>query len=106
MSELKKLLGKRIKEIRIQKNLTQEQLSELTNIGASRRSKIESGIYHPADDNLEKIAQALDIEPYKLYMCGHFKNISQLKKELQEKIDNMDEQQLRLISKIVNCIFE
>ena len=54
MSHIKELLGRRIKEIRISKKITQEQLSELTNIGASSISKIESGIYHPSDDNLEK----------------------------------------------------
>ena len=33
MSEIKKLLGKRIREVRILRNLTQEDLSELTDIG-------------------------------------------------------------------------
>ena len=59
MSELKKLLGKRIKEIRVERNLTQEDLSELTEIGASSISKIESGHFHPTDENLERIAKAL-----------------------------------------------
>ena len=56
MSEIKKLLGKRIREVRILRNLTQEDLSELTDIGASSISKIESGHFHPTDENLEKIA--------------------------------------------------
>ena len=59
MSEIKKLLGKRIREVRILRNLTQEDLSELTDIGASSISKIESGHFHPTDENLEKIAKAL-----------------------------------------------
>ena len=73
MSELKKLLGKRIREIRIARNLTQEDLSELTDIGASSISKIESGHFHPTDENLERIAKALKVEPYKLYMFNHQK---------------------------------
>lgn len=64
MSELKKLLGKRIREIRVARNLTQEDLSELTDIGASSISKIESGHFHPTDENLERIAKALKVEPY------------------------------------------
>ena len=58
MSEIKKLLGKRIREVRILRNLTQEDLSELTDIGASSISKIESGHFHPTDENLEKIANS------------------------------------------------
>ena len=68
MSELKKLLGKRIREVRISRDLTQEQLSDITDIGASSISKIESGHFHPTDENLEKIEKALNVEPYKLYM--------------------------------------
>ena len=78
MSELKKLLGKRIREIRVARNLTQEDLSELTEIGASSISKIESGHFHPTDDNLEKIAKALNVEPYKLYMFNHQKDTKEL----------------------------
>ena len=78
MSELKKLLGKRIREIRVARNLTQEDLSELTDIGASSISKIESGHFHPTDENLERIAKALKVEPYKLYMFNHQKDTQEL----------------------------
>lgn len=102
MSQIKELLGKRIKEIRISKKLTQEQLSELTNIGASSISKIESGIYHPTDDNLEKIAQALNIEPYKLYMCNHYKDTQDLKKDINKMLENASDDEIRLAYKILN----
>ena len=64
MSNLKKLLGKRIKELRIKKHYTQEYLAELTDLGSTSISKIETGLYHPSDENLEKIAEALEVEPY------------------------------------------
>ena len=87
MSELKKLLGKRIKEIRVARNLTQEDLSELTEIGASSISKIESGHFHPTDENLERIAKALNVEPYKLYMFNHQKDINNLKQDIIKMLD-------------------
>ena len=59
MAKLKELLGKRIKEIRLARNLTQEQLAEIIDIGAASLSKIEIGMNYPTDDNLEKIAKAL-----------------------------------------------
>lgn len=102
MSQIKELLGKRIKELRLSKKLTQEQLSELTNIGASSISKIESGIYHPTDDNLEKIAKALNVEPYKLYMCYQFKNIDELKREIITMLENASEDEIRLAYKLLN----
>lgn len=106
MSQIKELLGKRIKEIRQLRNLTQEQLSEITNIGAPSLSKIESGIYHPTDENLDKIAKALNVEPYKLYMYNHYKNISEIKSDIIKMIKNANEEDLRLAYKIINCIFD
>ena len=104
MSQLKKLLGKRIKEIRLAKGFTQEQLSELTNIGASSISKIESGIFHPTDENLEKIATALKVEPYKLYMCEHFKTKEELIESIDNLLNNATEEEVRLAYKILDSI--
>lgn len=60
--ENKKLLGKRIKEIRKSKGLTQEQLSEMIDIETSSLSGIESGRFYPSLHVLEKIAQVFDVE--------------------------------------------
>ena len=104
MSELKKLLGKRIKEIRISKKMTQEKLSELTDIGTSSLSKIESGYFHPSDENLEKIANALDVEPYELYMFNHQQEPKILKNKLFNMLNNANDDKIKLIYKIVSCI--
>ena len=106
MSEIKKLLGKRIREIRISRKMTQEKLSELTDIGTSSISKIESGHFHPTDENFEKIAKALNIEPYKLYMFEHQKNTKDLKIELIDILNKTTEQELRLIYKIIKSIID
>lgn len=60
--ENKKLLGKRIKEIRKSKGLTQEQLSEMIDIETSSLSGIESGRFYPSLHVLEKIAQVFEVE--------------------------------------------
>ncbi len=105
MSELKKLLGKRIREIRISKNLTQEDLSELTDIGASSISKIESGYFHPTDENLERIAKALNVEPYKLYMFNHQKDVKELRNDIISMINNATDEEIKLTYKILIGIF-
>lgn len=101
MSQIKELLGKRIKELRLARNLTQEQLSEITNIGASSISKIEGGIYHPTDENLEKIAEALGVEPYKLYLYNHQKSVEELKEDIIKMLNSANEEDLRLSYKIL-----
>lgn len=103
MSDLKKLLGKRIKELRAKKHYTQEYLAELTDLGATSISKIETGLYHPSDENLEKIAKVLDVEPYQLYMYNHLKPVSEIKKNLHKIIDNASDEEIRLIYRILSA---
>lgn len=104
MSELKKLLGKRIREIRVARNLTQEDLSELTEIGASSISKIESGHFHPTDENLERIAKALKVEPYKLYMFNHQKDTKELLQDIQTMLNKATDEEIKLVYKVLSGI--
>ncbi len=106
MSEIKKLLGKRIREVRILRNLTQEDLSELTDIGASSISKIESGHFHPSDENLEKIAKALKIEPYKLYMFNHQKDTRELIEDLENILKCATDDEIKLVHRVVTSILD
>ena len=102
MSKLKKLLGKRIKELRLARNMTQEQLAELVDMGAASLSKIEIGMNHPSDENLEKIADALNVEPYELYMCNHYKDTNDLKNDINKMLENASDDEIRLAYKILN----
>lgn len=102
MSDIKKLLGKRIKEIRTAKRYTQEYLAELTGLGSTSISKIENGLYHPTDDNLDKISKALEVEPYKLYKYDHLRTPSEMRKILHDKIDKLHDSELSIIYKVVN----
>ena len=52
---IKKLLGKRIQEIRKSKKLTQEYVAELVGIEVVSLSNIENGKYYPTAENLKKI---------------------------------------------------
>ena len=106
MSEIKKLLGKRIREVRILRNLTQEDLSELTDIGASSISKIESGYFRPTDENLDKIAKALKIEPYKLYMFNHQKDTKTLISDLENILKSATEEEIKLVHRVVTSILD
>lgn len=105
MSGIKRLLGQRIKELRISNNLTQEQLAEIVDIGTTSISKIETGHTHPTPESLEKIAKAFNVDLYQLYQFHHHNAPINLKAELHSMIDNADNDNLKLAYKILSAIF-
>lgn len=58
----KKLLGKRIKQIRKSHGYTQEQFSEKIGLETSSLSGIESGRFFPSLHTLDKMASVLNLE--------------------------------------------
>lgn len=60
MADTKKLLGQRIKALRKQKHLTQEQLAEKVGVFARHISRLETGAHYPSMDTLELIADVLE----------------------------------------------
>ncbi|OQC00764.1 MAG: anaerobic benzoate catabolism transcriptional regulator [Firmicutes bacterium ADurb.Bin099] len=55
-----KYIGQRIKEKRKSLNLTQHQLSQISQISAAYISRIEAGLQNMTLDTLEKVAQSID----------------------------------------------
>lgn len=85
---MKKLLGKRIKELRQRKKLTQEELSELLGIGERNLSKIECGVNFVSSETLEKLANALDVKYKDIFDFEHLVDIEDRKEELLSAIQN------------------
>lgn len=85
---MKKLLGKRIKELRLRKNFTQESLSELLGIGERNLSKIECGVNFVSADTLEKISEALDVSYKELFDFEHLEELDVKKEELIDAIND------------------
>ncbi|MEZ5070726.1 MAG: helix-turn-helix domain-containing protein [Bacteroidales bacterium] len=54
--------GERIREIRLRKGLTQEDLARKTGISTRTIQRIEQGAVHPRSFTLQAIADALDVE--------------------------------------------
>ena len=70
--DIKKLLGRRIKELRTKKGLTQEKLAELVGVGERNLSKIECGNNFVTSETLTNILNALEVEPDELFHFQHF----------------------------------
>ena len=60
-TDIKKLLGRRIKELRTKKGLTQEKLAELVGVGERNLSKIECGNNFVTSETLTNILNALEV---------------------------------------------
>lgn len=79
---IKKLLGKRIQEIRKSKKMTQEYLSELIGIEPASLSNIENGKYYPTAENLDKILSVLNVKPGELFEFEHHASQDELLDEM------------------------
>lgn len=83
---IKKLLGKRIQEIRKSKKLTQEKVAEFVEIETNSLSNIETGRFYPTSENLEKIIKILDITPSELFECEHLQTKDILIAEINDML--------------------
>lgn len=66
-TKMKMETGKLIKELRIKKGLTQEELANLTELSARTIQRIENGEVDPRAYTLQMIAKALDVD-YSLFV--------------------------------------
>jgi transcriptional regulator with XRE-family HTH domain len=81
----KKLLGKRIKELRKRKGLKQEKLAELVELEPTSISNIENGYNYPSFQNLEKIIKVLDVSFTDVFEFAQHQG----EKDLLSEINNM-----------------
>lgn len=67
MSELRAQVGKRLRYLRRQRNLTQEQLAEAAGISVDMLSNIERGINAPSFETIERLVKAFNVLPKDLF---------------------------------------
>ena len=101
MSILKSKFGRRVKELRKSKNLTQDQLAELIDIEPPNISKLENGNHFPLPDNIEKISKALDVQIKELFDFDHFDEREMLMTKITEYLNNADNKELEFIYKTI-----
>lgn len=103
MSDIKKLFGKRIKELRKKSNLSQEELAEKINIAERNLSKIECGNCFIRAEKIEKLAAALGVRPKELFDFEYQKSLEEIREELLYYIKN-DSSNLRTLYKLYMAI--
>lgn len=102
----KNSFGQKLKQARKAKRLTQEALAELAGINEKHISKIETGVYFPTYNTLNKILTALDmkVDDIGLDFCS-IKNNSTSQfyiKALQILNDAQNEQELEYYYGVLN----
>jgi len=63
---LTKRLGQKIKEVRLKKGLSQGDIAKVLGVHRSYISGIERGVRNPTVKNVERIADALGVDPHTL----------------------------------------
>ena len=101
MVNIKNLFGRKIKEYRKKKNLTQAQLAELVNVDDKHISCIESGKNFPSPDLIERLATSLDVEPKDLFEFYYLKDAEALKSDIITMLDKLNKDELALAHKYV-----
>ena len=99
-----KLFGKRIKELRKQHNLTQEQLSEILGVFQKQIGNIETGTTFTTMANLEKFAEAFGVEIADLFAFSHLKQREELLDEIHSILKTIDDKQLRIIYRLLKDV--
>ncbi len=99
-----KSFGKRLKEIRKSKNITQERLAETIGVEPKQICRIENGTCFTTFDKIVKIADALGVEICELFKFEHMKPKDALIKEMNEIFQNASDEKIELIYKIVKTL--
>lgn len=100
-SELSNKLGLRIKELRIARNLKQCELADMLDMERSNLTRIESGKQRPTDENLEKIADILNVNISELFDVTHIKTKDELIKIITEMLPDFDEKEIQFCYKLL-----
>ena len=97
----KKLLGKRIKEIRKARGLTQEKLAELIDIETCSLSAIEIGRHFPSMPTIVKISEQLGVELKSLFIFGHIKTKKEKIELIKNRLDDLSDTKIDFIYKFI-----
>jgi len=107
MKQILEEFGKRIRELRKQKNLSQEDLAERAGLHYTYIGQVERGKKNPSLKSIEKIAKALDTSLPDLFLFLEKRAPKDsLKQQILDTIADMDTRTLKLILKVVKAIVE
>lgn len=103
MEPIIRLLGLRLKEIRQNRKISQEKLSEKLGVDPKYLSRIEVGKATPSLDLLIKASDLLGVEVKSLFEFSHLEN-PQKKVQIESMLSGVTEEQQKLIIKLIKAV--
>ena len=102
--DTQKLFGKRIKELRKNKNLAQEQLSEMIQVFQKQIGNIETGTTRVSLQTIVHLANALSVSADDLLCDNVVKAKVQFEKDIAGIIEDCDAYEIRVIADIAKSV--
>lgn len=104
--DTKRLIGLRIKKLRLSKGFSQEKLADIMGISPKYLSNIERGKENPTLDMFIKLANALNIEVSEVFNYSHEKSPKELRQSITDLLKDGDANQLKLLARIAKAIYQ
>ncbi len=99
----KEIIGKKIRQLRIERGLSQEELSEKIDISPRHMCTIENGNSFPSIETFIKIAQILEIDINEFFNLSKI-NDDKLRNEIYNLVQISSVKELGLIRDIIGAI--
>ena len=99
-----KLISKKIKELRLKHNLTQEEFAEKIGLSLNGVSNIERCRYQPTAETIDKICEEFNISPIELILPDSNQSCEEIKQLIQLKLANCDLEKLIKINNLIDII--
>lgn len=99
--KLKKLLGKRIQELRIKNSLKQSELAEKVGIATKHQSCIETGKNYPSAELVENFAKVFGVDVTEMLDIAHIKTTDELLSDIYSMLKTATEDEILIAHKIL-----
>ena len=105
---VKQEFGKKIKRMRINRGLTQEELAEAIDLSQRAMSGIETGENFASAETIDKLVSALDTTLEELFATNHLKIEEDLRQEIDDKLDDLsnDSEKLVIVYNVVKSLLK
>lgn len=106
MTDIKKLLGSKISQIRKEKGFSQMKFAEMLGISTNALSLIETGNGFLTAETLEKVLENLNVEPDELFSFGGVKSEEDLYQNILKNLEiiKSDRSKLAAINTIIKTL--
>ncbi|MBI2263743.1 MAG: helix-turn-helix transcriptional regulator [Armatimonadetes bacterium] len=86
MEEIKKLLGRKIRKIRLERKLSQAELAERLSVSSEHMSRIESGVSGPSLALLEEMSRVLSVRVSDFFLWNREEHMGRAMALLEETL--------------------